>query len=220
LQGKVDDYDADALPISPEEAAASLAAIRRYMGRSTEFAHYSAASGFIAGVATLAGCAWLLVRRGLDVPPAWEFAAVWGAVAVLALTGAVITTVRRARARGDAVLDTPTRMVLGALAPAAFITVVLTIALSVRGHTALLPGVWLLCYGTGIYAAALFARREFQVVGLSALALGGLALVCPAAWGTLFMGLGFGALHLGYGAVAWRLEQQRVQLPSHLRSAA
>jgi len=210
----------EGFPISPAEAAASLAAVRRYMERSAEFAHYSAASGFWAGAATLGACVWLLARHGLAVPPAWEFAAVWGSVAVAALAGAMLATVRRARARGDAVLDTPTRLVLGSLCPAAFATAVLTVGLAMRGEVGLLPGIWLLCYGTGLYAAALFARREFQVVGLAALALGGVAVACPAAYGTLFMGLGFGALHVGYGVVAWRLERARVRIPAGLHRAA
>lgn len=212
--------DGEGFPISPAEAAASLAAVRRYMERSTEFAHYSAASGFWAGGAAAGACGWLLLRHGLHLPPAWEFAAVWGTVAGLALVGAVLATVRRARARGDAVLDAPTRLVLGALCPAAFAAAVLTVGLAVRGEVGLLPGIWLLCYGTGLYSAALFARREFQIVGLAALALGGVAVACPPAYGTLFMGLGFGALHVGYGVVAWRLERARIRIPGRLSRAA
>lgn len=207
-------------PLSPAEAAEALGAIRQYMDRSTRSAHYTAVSGFVAGAGTLAGCAVLLARNGLTAPPLWEFAAVWSSVAVLALIGVVWSTLRKARARDEDVLNTPTRMVLGALCPAGFSLVVLTVALGAHGRVDLLPGVWLLFYGTGLFSAALFARREFQKIGVSALILGGVALACPPAWGTLFMGLGFGALHIAYGVTAWRVENASVRTPARVPRAA
>jgi hypothetical protein len=207
-------------PLSPAEAAEALGAIRQYMDRSTKSAHYTAMSGFVAGVATLIGCAVLLARNGLQAPPLWDFAVVWSVVALVALVGVVWSTLRKARARAEDVLNTPTRMVLGALCPAGFTLVVLTVALAAHGRTDVLPGVWLLCYGTGLFGAALFARSEFQKVGVTALVLGAIALACPPDWGTLFMGLGFGALHLGYGVTAWRVENAAVRTPARVPRAA
>jgi hypothetical protein len=210
----------DTPPLSPAEAAEALGAIRQYMDRSTKSAHYTAVSGFVAGVATLIGCGVLLARNGLTVPPIWDFAAVWSTVAVVALVGVVWSTLRKARARDESVLNMPTKMVLGALCPAGFSLVVLTVALGAHGRTDLLPGVWLLCYGTGLFSAALFARREFQKIGVTALVLGAAALASPAGWGTLFMGVGFGALHLAYGVTAWRVENAAIRTPARLPRAA
>lgn len=210
----------DAPPLSPAEAAEALGAIRQYMDRSTKSAHYTAVSGFIAGAATLVGCAVLLARNGLDVPPLVEFAVVWSAVALVALVGVLWSTLRKARARDEEVLNTPTRMVLGALCPAGFSLLALTVALGAHGRVDLLPGVWLLFYGTGLFSAALFARREFQKIGVTALVLGAAALACPPGWGTLFMGVGFGALHLAYGVTAWRVENAAIRTPARLPRAA
>jgi hypothetical protein len=207
-------------PLSPAEAAEALGAIRQYMDRSTKSAHYTAVSGFIAGAATLIGCAILLARNGLQVPPLLDFAVVWSGVALVALVGVIWSTLRKARARDEDVLNMPTRMVLGALCPAGFSLVVITVALAAHGRTDLLPGVWLLFYGTGLFSAALFARREFQKIGVTALALGAAALACPPGWGTLFMGVGFGALHLAYGVTAWRAENAAIRTPARLPRAA
>ena len=83
--GRGDDDDDDdrepAPPLSAAEAAEALGAIRQYMDRSAKFSHYTAISGFIAGAATLIGCAVLVARHGLNPAPGWEFGAVWSAVA-------------------------------------------------------------------------------------------------------------------------------------------
>ncbi|MCI0341210.1 MAG: hypothetical protein L0216_08660 [Planctomycetales bacterium] len=196
-------------PVSPAEAAATVAAIRRFMERATEFSGHSALAGVVAGVATLLGAGALLARHGPAVPPPGEFGMVWGSVAGVAILSAVLFTVRKARLRRDAVWNAPTRMVVAALAPPFLAAVALTAALGARGPDGigLLPGVWLLLYGAGLWGASLQTRREFQAIGAAAMALGAAALASPAPLGTLFMGAGFGGLHVLYAAVAARMDR-------------
>ena len=195
-------------PLGADAAAESLAAIRRYMERGTEFSGYSAGAGLAAGVAGFAGAGWLLARHGLAVPPVPEFAVVWGLAAVVALVGAVLSTARKARIRGEALWSRPTRLVLTACAAPWGAAALLGAVEIAHGDVALLPGLWLLCYGAGVWAAALCARREFQVVGAAAIALGAVALLAPVAWGSAVMGIGFGGIHLVAAAIAASLERR------------
>ena len=63
----------------------------------------------------------------------------------------------------------------------------------------LLPGMWLMLYGAGVASAGMFSIRLVPTMGALFLLLGALALLAPAAWGTAFLALGFGGLHIGFG---------------------
>ena len=75
-----------------------------------------------------------------------------------------------------------------------------TIALSHGGHFDLLPGVWLLLYGCGLYGVSFFAPLFLRLLGLVFMVFGLAALM---GWGSaaLWLGLGFGGLHLVFGTI-------------------
>ena len=75
----------------------------------------------------------------------------------------------------------------------------LTLALFQYGAVAVLPGVWLLLYGTAIVTGGAFSVRIVPVMGICLMALGSMALFSPAAWGDLFMAAGFGAVQIAFG---------------------
>ncbi len=66
------------------------------------------------------------------------------------------------------------------------------------------PGTWLLLYGVGVVTAGAFSVRVVPLMGLSFMVLGVVALLAPATWGNLLLGLGFGGIHLGFGALITR----------------
>jgi len=106
------------------------------------------------------------------------------------------------------VLATVSALVLGLLPPL-FAGALLTAVLLVSGMVALLPGVlpgvWLLLYGTGVVTGGAFSVRTVPVMGLGFMALGAVALLAPPSWGDALLAAGFGGLHLLFGAViAWR----------------
>jgi len=68
----------------------------------------------------------------------------------------------------------------------------------------LIPGTWLMLYGTGVISGGAFSVRIVPVMGACFLAGGALALLSPAAWSNLWLGLCFGGLHILFGGMIAR----------------
>ncbi len=80
----------------------------------------------------------------------------------------------------------------------------LTAALAARGQTAILPGVWLLLYGSAVLTAGAQSIPLIPTLGFSFFALGAIALASPATWGNAYLALGFGLLQIAFGLVIAR----------------
>ena len=91
------------------------------------------------------------VRRGrialLDSGPAW-WLGTWTGEALLALLIAVVSMSRKAQATRMPLFSRPARRVALSFSPAMCAAAVLTVALYHAGLYSLLPGMWLLAYGT------------------------------------------------------------------------
>jgi predicted phage tail protein len=73
-----------------------------------------------------------------------------------------------------------------------------------RSSYALLPGIWLLLYGSGLLAGGTSSIRLVPVMGACFMALGVAATLSPAALGPATMLAGFGGLHVLFGALVVR----------------
>ena len=89
-------------------------------------------------------------------------------------------------------------------APPILVGAVLTAALAAAQEWHLLPGVWLLLYGTGIVTGGAFSVRVVPLMGFTMMLVGFVALFAPAAWGDACMAVGFGAVQAGFGLVIAR----------------
>jgi hypothetical protein len=67
----------------------------------------------------------------------------------------------------------------------------------------MLPGVWLLLYGTGVVTGGAFSVAIVRAMGASFMLAGIGALLLPAG-GNAFMALGFGGLHIVFGILIAR----------------
>ena len=128
----------------------------------------------------------------------------WICEAALAIAVAVWTTYTKAREAGTALLSGPGRRFVYSFAPPLLVGLLLTLVLARIGLLDVVPGVWLLLYGTAVVTGGAFSIRVVPLMGLCFMVLGAVALFCPARWGNALLGGGFGGLHLIFGAVIAR----------------
>ncbi|MGH9804687.1 MAG: hypothetical protein ACRD4D_05910 [Candidatus Acidiferrales bacterium] len=146
------------------------------------------------------GAVGLLTARAASrsgSPEAWLVC--WLAGAGLASVVGAAAVVHKARRAGLPLGSGPARKFALAFVPPLLVGALLTAALWRAGLPELLPGAWLLLYGTAVTAAGASSVRIVPVMGAAFLLLGAAALVAPAAWGNSLLALGFGGLHILFG---------------------
>lgn len=172
----------------------NLRFIRETMEGAACFTDVSGLGTVATGLTALA-TAWIASRQGSF--PGWL--AAWlvdAVVAVLILAG---TSAWKARQTRTDFLTRPVRRFVLALFPPLLAGAMLTVVLVGQGALGVLPGVWLLLYGTGVVTGGAFSVRIVPLMGLAFMTLGAAALIAPAEWGNAFMAAGFGGLHVLFG---------------------
>lgn len=182
----------EAIPIDAR-AADHLRYIRETMERAGEFTAVPGWGGVAMGVTALAA-AFAAARQ--TTPRAWL--AVWLIEAFVAIAIAAPAAATKAHRANSALFSGPGRKFLLSFAPPIAVGGLLTFALYNAGAIAVLPGIWLLLYGTAIVTGGAFSVRVVPVMGFCLMSLGAAALFLPA-WGNAFMAVGFGALQIGFG---------------------
>ena len=175
-------------------AVDDLRFIRATMERAASFTAISGRGQIGIGLTALVAA----VIAGLQSSTgAWL--GVWLAEAAVALTVASLTTIVKAHAAGVPVLTGPGRRLVLSFAPPMAVGGLLTVALFRAELTALIPGMWLLLYGTAVVTGGAFSVRTLPVMGCCFMALGGLAAFSPFSWADAWLAVGFGGLHIGFG---------------------
>lgn len=175
-------------------AADHLQYIRETMERAAEFTAVPGWGGVAMGITALAA-SFLAARQ--SAPRAWL--AVWLVEAFVAVAIAAPAAATKAHRANSTLLSGPGRKFLLSFAPPIIVGGLLTFALYLAGTVAVLPGVWLLLYGTAIVTGGAFSVRVVPVMGFCLMSLGAGALFAPTAWGDAFMAVGFGVLQIGFG---------------------
>ncbi|MBI1789012.1 MAG: hypothetical protein HYR60_15890 [Acidobacteria bacterium] len=186
-------------PALHSRAMDNLAFIRETMEGAASFTAVPGWAGVVSGITAL-GAAWAASRQ--MTPGGWL--AVWLAEALLSVAVCGWQMNRKASAAGTPLLSKPGRKFATSFAPAMVVGALLTVVLYRAGLTGLLPGVWLLLYGTAVVNGGAFSVRVVPAMGLCFMLCGTGALFAPAEWGNWFMAAGFGGLHIGFGAVIAR----------------
>jgi hypothetical protein len=165
-------------------------------------ASFTAVSGWgeIAIGLTALGAA-LVASQVLDLK-AWL--AIWMSEACLSVLIAGGAMLRKARAAKMPMLSGPGRKFALSFLPPLVVGALLTAVLYRAGLISVLPGTWLLLYGTGVVTGGTYSVRIVPVMGLCFMMLGAAALFFPAALGNLFMAIGFGGLHIVFGIIIAR----------------
>ena len=183
-----------------DRAIENLRFIRETMERAGSF---TAVPGWgqvgIGATALLA--AWIAAQQ----PTIARWVAVWMVEAVLSLALGVWAGSRKSRAAGMPLFSGPGRRFALSLTPPLAAGALLTTVLFGSGSVAVLPGMWLLLFGTAIVTGGAFSVRIVPVMGLCFMLFGALALFSPSGWGNAWMAAGFGGLHILFGiAIARR----------------
>lgn len=182
-----------------DRAMENLSFIRRTMEASGTFTAVSGVGGIGMGVIALGAAAYASRFPSLEAR-----LRVWLGAAVLAAAVAGVAIARKARRRRQSALTGPGRKFVLNFMPAIAAGAVLTAVLVGAGSLELIPGTWLLLYGTGVVTGGAFSVRVVPATGLAFMILGAAAFAYPGLGDTLMM-VGFGGLHIAFGAIiAWR----------------
>ena len=180
-------------------AMENLRYIRTTMERSESYTHVSGMGVAATGVVAL--IAWsFAITASSDL----VWLAVWLEAAAASLALAVYTLARKSRTEGRAVLRERGRRFAWTIVPPMTAGAVLTLALVRLGATELLPGTWLLLYGTSFVTGGSTSVRSLPLMGSAFMLTGALALLTPPTWGDAWMAVGFGGLHILFGINIWR----------------
>ena len=176
----------------------NLRFIRATMERATSYTMVSGTGQVLVGVSAL-GAAWL--ATGSQHPGTWLL--VWLLEAVLSVLISVAMMFRKARAARLPLLTETGRRFLLSFSPAMLAGAVISGLLYQQGQYSLMPGIWLLLYGTGVVASGTYSARIVPVMGLCFMLFGIMALLLPG-WGNPLMAAGFGGMHLSFGLLIAR----------------
>ncbi|TND08510.1 MAG: hypothetical protein FD123_2306 [Bacteroidetes bacterium] len=207
------------------EHLSALTEIRDLMNRSSRFLSLSGISGICAGVLALAGAgvAWfwmrdlffkfpLFVDADYLIPgnffsaPAVDFYTFFvldaGSVLLLSLLCGWFFSRRKAKKQNMPFWDqTAWRALLNLFIPLAA-GGLFCLALMLHGVIGLIAPATLIFYGLALLNASKYTLNDVRYLGVSQIALG-LAACMFVGYGLFFWALGFGVLHIVYGAVMW-----------------
>jgi len=186
-------------PALHARAMDNLRFIRETMERAGSFTAVPGWGGLMIGATATAAT---IAAGSSAATPRWR--AVWLGEAIVALAIGVWSMRRKARSAGIKLTSGPGRKFTLSLAPPLVAGALLTMALSRDGIFQALPGLWLLLYGTGVITGGAFSVRVVPIMGLCFMALGLVALYLPSPWPEILMGIGFGGVHIIFGAIIAR----------------
>jgi len=182
----------------------NLRYIRETMERAGAFTAVPGWGGVAMGVTALAAAAFASHATSRE-----QWLAIWLFEGALAIGVGIFTMWRKATAAGMAFWSPAARKFLFSFLPPLIAGAILTLALWRAGAVAAIPGTWLMLYGAGVITGGTFSVPAIPVMGACFLAEGAVvAILLPNAasliWADIWLGAGFGGLHILFGAIVAR----------------
>lgn len=164
------------------------------MERSATFTSIPGIGGAAMGLIALVASAVAANQPSED-----RWLATWLAAATLAAVVGLVGMVRKAR-RGGAPLTgaNARRFAMGMIAPFVAGAAITYELWTVRSFTVMAPA-WLLLYGAGVLTGGIFSVPVVRAIGVCFMTLGMAAIGSPPEWGNVWLAIGFGGLHVGFG---------------------
>ncbi len=182
-----------------DHAMDDLRFIRSAMERAGSFTAVPGWGAVMAGFTALVAAP---LAAAQPTPGRWL--AVWLSEAVLAAAIGLSTMARKARRFDTSLRSGPGRKFVLSFCPPLLVGALLTVALFRAGLLEVIPGTWLLLYGTGVVAGGAFSVPIVPLQGLAFLGLGAAALLAAPAGGDALLAAGFGGAHVVFGIVIAR----------------
>jgi hypothetical protein len=136
----------------------------------------------------------------------WQFGAgveslgVWAVCLVASFAVGVTSMDRKARRMGQRLWTPVLQKALWSYASAMVLGAILSFAVVRGGRPELLPALWLGCYGAALTSTGVFSVSPVRWMGISFLVFSLTAALAPPSAGLALLALGFGFLHIGFGA--------------------
>lgn len=202
-----------------QEQLDALKDIRSMMERNSRFISLSGLSGIFAGTFALIGAFVANYKLGISFTHynyfeahstrwflfdkfIWFFIADAGIVLLASLLVCTLLTIRNSKKRGIAIWDgTAKRLMINLMIPlgaGGFFC----LALFYHGIWGLVAPATLVFYGLGLLNASKYTVNDVRYLGICQIALG-LVSSMYIGYGLLFWALGFGVLHIIYGAMMY-----------------
>ncbi len=190
-------------PPSAESARENLLYIRRTLEAAGQLTAVPGKCLMAAGLFSIAGAAF----NGFVTGAPWSACphpqlalATWGIVLALSLVVVLVGIYRKSLHIGAPIQMPLLRRLLWSLCPALFVGALLTSVAVRSDNLGWLPVIWLGCYGAAVASGGQVSVAPVRYMGISFLLVAaGAAFSRPSA-GLAWIVLGFGWLHLVYGA--------------------
>jgi len=173
--------------------------IRNTMERAGSFTAVPGAGGMGMGISAI-GAAFLAHQR--TSPQDWI--TIWVIEMILALGIGSAAMLHKARRDRVPLSSGASRKFMASFPPALLAGAALTWPLYHAGLLDVLASAWLLLYGVAIIAGGVFSVRIVPAMGLAFMVLGLGPLVAPEVGRDIYLGAGFGLLHIGFGWLIYR----------------
>jgi hypothetical protein len=182
-----------------DHAMANLRYIRETMERAGSFTAVPGWGGVGMGVTAVAAAFIASRQRN-----ATEWLGAWLVEGAIAIIIGACAMYRKAQRANLSLWSAPARKFAFSLLPSLGAGALLTFVLFRADLIAAIPGMWLLLYGAGVITGGAFSAPVVPVMGACFMLLGGAAILAPVAWSDLLLGMGFGGLHILFGAIIAR----------------
>ncbi|WP_343330503.1 hypothetical protein [Polaribacter staleyi] len=196
--------------MSQEDYLKDISEIKNLMSKSSKFISLSGLSGILAGIYALIGAGfayWLVTQKGNGIltldGDIFRLAIIdLLLVGALSVATAIFLTTRKAKRNNEKIWDPLTRrLLLNFMIPlvAGAIYIIIILNQQRYGQTG---GLMLLFYGLALFNASKYTLGDVKYLGLTQIVLGLLSAIFPG-YGFWFWVLGFGIMHILYGAVMY-----------------
>lgn len=198
-----------------QEYEKDLASIRTMMERSAKFISLSGLSGVLAGLYALSGAvaAYFIIQYPYspfryrmyavsDSDTLWKLLLIAFLVLVASISTGLFLSNKKAQKHGITLWSAASRRLFTNLSIPLFTGGIFILIMLYSGHYGLAAPASLIFYGLALIQASSNTFDEVRYLGFSEIVIGLISALLPG-FGLQFWALGFGVLHIVYGAIMY-----------------